>query len=127
LLEQTLPALHRVFSADPDHDAEPCARAFSWFHRGRLEIQLPAALGRKDRAVRALELAIAAVEAAGDAIEPAARARIDANARLALGRHWASAAETERARILFAQAASVDPEGTIGRVAEEETARLSAG
>src|SRR6185312_9712513 len=25
LLEQTLPALHRVFSADPEHDAEACA------------------------------------------------------------------------------------------------------
>ena len=127
LLEQTLPAMHRVFSADPEQDPEPCARAFAWFHRGRVEIQLPAALGRKDRAVRALEMALVTAEGAGEAIEPAARARIDANVRLALGRHWASAGEVDRARTLFTQAASVDPEGAIGRTAQEETATLEGG
>src|SRR5262249_17952571 len=31
LLEQAIPALHRVLSADPDGDAEPAARVFGWF------------------------------------------------------------------------------------------------
>jgi tetratricopeptide (TPR) repeat protein len=122
LLEQAIPALHRVFAADPERDPEPVGRAFGWFHRGRVELALPAVLGRADRGVASLEKALATLEAAGSAIEPAAHARIGANARLALGRHWMAAGDETRARALLAAAAAVDPDGMIGRAAREEAA-----
>jgi DNA-binding transcriptional MerR regulator/tetratricopeptide (TPR) repeat protein len=122
LLEQAIPAVHRVFAADPERDPEPCARAFGWFHRGRLELQLPAVLGRKERALLSLEKALAVIGASGDAIEPAVRARIGANARLALGRHWMGAGDEARARALLDEAAAVDPDGPIGRAARGESA-----
>ena len=121
LLEQAIPALHRVFSADPDRDREPVARAFGWFHQGRVELALPPVLGRAQRGVAALEKAIAA--AGNDEIEPAARARIGGNARLALGRYWMAAGDAEHARALLGDAAAQDPEGMLGRVAREEMAR----
>jgi DNA-binding transcriptional MerR regulator len=123
LLEQAIPALHRVFSTDPDRDAELVGRAFGWFHRGRLELALPAVLGRSERGVASLERALGVLEVAGDAIEPAARARIGANVRLSLGRHWAGAGDKARARGLLEAAAQADPEGTLGRTAREEMAR----
>ncbi len=122
LLEQAVPALHRVFAADPDRDPEPLARAFGWFHRGRVELALPAVLGRTDRGLASLEKALSTLDAADPAVEPAARARIRANAHLALGRHWLAAGDEARARALLAEAAAVDPEGLIGRSAREETA-----
>lgn len=118
LLDQTVPALHRVFSVDPDRDPEPIARAFGWFHRGRVELSLPPVIGRTERGVASLEKALRA--AAEDGIEPAARARIVGNAQLALGRHWKAAGEAARARALLEEAATADPEGTIGRIAREE-------
>jgi len=122
LLEQAIPALHRVFEADPDRDPEPLARASGWFHRGRVELSLPAVLGRTDRGLASLERALAALDSGGDAIEPAARARLAANVRLLLGRHWMAAGDEARARRLLEEAAAVDPEGLIGRTALEETA-----
>jgi DNA-binding transcriptional MerR regulator len=121
LLEEAVPALHRVFTADPSRDAAPMAQAFGWFHRGRLELALPAVLGRGERGIASLERALRLL---GEDVEPAARARIGANARLALGRHHASAGARDRARALFEEARAVDPEGPIGRVAEEELARV---
>ncbi len=125
VLEQAVPALHRVFSADPDQDPEPSARAFGWFHRGRVELSLPPVLGRAERGLASLEKALAALETEGSAVEPAARARIQANAKLALGRHWLAGGDAERgrARALLEEAAAVDPEGMIARVAEEEISR----
>jgi DNA-binding transcriptional MerR regulator len=127
LLDQAIPALHWVFSADPDRDPEPVARAFGWFHRGRLELSLPPVLGRSARGVASLEKALAAL--AEPDIEPAARARIGANARLALGRHWlmsSDPAALERARHLLREAAAEDPEGMIARVAAEEARGVPA-
>ncbi len=121
LLEQAIPALHRVFSADPDKDPEPVGRAFAWFHRGRVELSLPPVLGRTERGLDSLEKALATLQTAGDGIEPAAAARIAANARLALGRHWMAAGDVPRARRLLEEAAAVDPEGPIGRLVVEET------
>jgi DNA-binding transcriptional MerR regulator/tetratricopeptide (TPR) repeat protein len=120
VLEQAIPALHRVFSADPASDPEPAAQAFGWFHRGRVELALPAVLGRGEQGLRSVEEALRILCAAGDAIEPAARARIGANARLSLGRHWMAAGETRRARALLEEAAAADPEGMIAEVAREE-------
>jgi DNA-binding transcriptional MerR regulator len=118
LLEQAIPALHRVFSADPGRDPEPVARAFGWFHQGRVELAVPRVLGRAERGVAALEKAIAA--AASDEIEPAARARIAGNALLALGRHRMAEGDTGHARRLLGDAAAHDPEGMLGRIAREE-------
>jgi DNA-binding transcriptional MerR regulator/tetratricopeptide (TPR) repeat protein len=120
LLEEAIPAIHRVISADPDRDPEPLAQAFGWFHRGRLELALPAVLGRSGRGIAALERALGLVEAHPDAIEPAARVRIGANARLALARHHAASGDRERAGVLFEEAARMDPSGAIGRSAREE-------
>jgi tetratricopeptide (TPR) repeat protein len=120
LLEQAIPALHRVLSADPERDPEPAARVFGWFHRGRVELALPAVLGRKDRGVAALERALAALAEAGGALDAAAKARVEANARLALGRHWLSAGDEARGKALLAEAAAMDPEGPIARMAREE-------
>jgi DNA-binding transcriptional MerR regulator len=122
LLDQAIPALHRVLSADPDADPEPIARAFGWFHRGRLELSLPSVLGRSARGVASLERALGAVASEPD-IEPAAKARIAANARLALGRHFMTSvdpAAIARAQNLLGDAAAEDPEGMIGKVAREE-------
>jgi hypothetical protein len=123
LLEQAIPALHRVFSTDPDQDADLVGRAFGWFHRGRLELALPAVLGRTERGLASLERALGVLDTAGAAIEPAAHARIGANARLALGRYWAQAGDEVRARGLLEGAAQADPEGMLGRAAREEMTR----
>jgi DNA-binding transcriptional MerR regulator len=121
LLEEAIPALRRVFTADPAADAEPVAQAFGWFHRGRLELAVPAVLGRGERGIASLEQALRLL--ADEGIEPAARARIGANARLSLGRHHAAAGARDRARALFEEARRLDPDGPIGRVAEEDLGR----
>ena len=54
------------------------------------------------------------------AIEPACRARIAANARLSLGRYYASIGDVRRARAVLELAAAVDPEGPIGDAVREE-------
>jgi DNA-binding transcriptional MerR regulator len=122
LLEEGIPALHRVFAADPARDPEPIAQAFGWFHRGRLELAVPAVLGRGERGIASLGQALRLL--ADEGIEPAARARIGANARLSLGRWHAADGARDRARALFEEARQVDPEGPIGRVADEDLARL---
>jgi DNA-binding transcriptional MerR regulator len=122
VLEQAVPALHRVFVADPDADAEPVARAYGWFHRGRVELALPPVLGRTGRGLASLEKALGAVEAYPE-LEPAARARIRANALLALGRHFLSNGEVARGTSLLQQAAAEDPSGPVSRAVREETAQ----
>jgi DNA-binding transcriptional MerR regulator len=117
LLEAGIPALNRVFSVDPERDPEPAARAFGWFHRGRLELALPAVLGRRERGLASLARALQILDDAPDAIEPAARVRLGANARLALARHHAGAGDEARARQLLAAAAAMDPDGAIAQVA----------
>lgn len=124
LLDEAIPALHRVMTADVESDPEPVARAFGWFHRGRLELALPAVLGRKARGAAALERAIAIVEEHAAAIEAVARVRIAGNAMLFLGRHHAAAGAVERARSELEKAAGMDREGAIGRMAREELAAI---
>jgi DNA-binding transcriptional MerR regulator/tetratricopeptide (TPR) repeat protein len=123
LLEAGIPALSRVFAADPDRDPEPVARAFGWFHRGRLELALPPVLGRRERGLASLGRALAVIDEAPEAIEPAARLRLGANARLALARSHAAAGETARARDLYEAAAAIDPGGPIADVVRAELAR----
>ena len=117
LLEAGIPALNRVFSVDPEGDPEPAARAFAWFHRGRLELALPAVLGRLERGLGSLARVLQILEDEPDAIEPAARLRLGANTRLALARHHAGAGDAEKARELLDAAAAMDPGGAIAQVA----------
>jgi len=135
LLERAVPAMHRLVRADPDSDPEPIAKALGSFYRGRVEIAMPAVLGRTRRGVALLERALVLVgeevddtqpRAAPLAIEPACRARIAANARLSLGRYHAGRGDVRRARAILERAASVDPDGAIGDAVREELLVRSA-
>ena len=154
LLERSVPAMHRLVCAEPESDPEPIARALGCFYRGRVEIAMPAVLGRQRRGVALLERALALVGEEADPliavtetgrfartsgsgggaapslhplpIEPACRARIAANARIALGRYYASHGDVRRARAILELAASVDPDGPIGDAVREELLVRSA-
>ncbi|MFO0591559.1 MAG: MerR family transcriptional regulator [Polyangiaceae bacterium] len=135
LLERSVPAMHRVVRAEPERDAEPMAQALGCFYRGRVEIAMPAVLGRQRRGVSLLARALALVgepvephqpaEPPPYPIDPACRARIAANARLLLGRYHASLGDPRRAKAILELAASVDPEGPIGEAVREELRRSS--
>lgn len=127
LLEAGIPALNRVFAADPDRDPEPAARAFGWFHRGRLELALPVVLGRREHGLASLERALRVLEEEADRLEPAARLRLGANVRLALARHHAATGDAARARALLEAAAAMDPGGPIADVARGELAAAISG
>jgi hypothetical protein len=122
VLEQAVPALHRVFAPDPNQDPEPIARAYGWFHRGRVELALPPVLGRTERGIASLQRALRAALELAD-VEPVAKTRIHANALLALGRHWMTRGEAARAAAFLEQAAAEDPAGPVSRAAREEIAR----
>jgi DNA-binding transcriptional MerR regulator len=118
VLEQAIPALHRVLAADPERDPEPLARAYGWFHHGRLELTMPPVLGRTERGLASMEKALRVVDSE-PAIEPAARARIRANALVALGRHWLQVGDVVRGTALLEKAAEEDPGGPVERVVRE--------
>ena len=130
LLERSVPAMHRLVHAEPERDVEPIAKALGCFFRGRVEIAMPAVLGRQRRGVAMLERALALVGEPVEphqpaspspySIDPSCRARIAANARLLLGRHHASLGDVRRARAILDLAASVDPDGAIGEAVREE-------
>ena len=136
LLERSVPAMHRMVRADPERDPEPIAKALGCFYRGRVEIAMPAVLGRQRRGLALLERALALVGEPVDpgipaapapySIEPACRARIAANARLILGRYHASLGDPRRARAILELAAAVDPDGAIGDAVREELLVRSA-
>lgn len=123
LLEAGIHALNRVFAADPDRDPEPAARAFGWFHRGRLELSLPAVLGRRERGIASLSRALSLVDMDPGGLDPAARLRLGANARLALARHHAAAGDRARAEVLLEAAAATDPGGPIAEAVRAERGR----
>jgi tetratricopeptide (TPR) repeat protein len=117
VLERAVPALHRLFAADPSADADPLASAWAFLRRGLVALALPAALGRRARAVRDLERALAVILGAPGRLHPAARARIEGNARLALGAALESAGRVAEAREQFSRARGIDPAGPIGQAA----------
>jgi tetratricopeptide (TPR) repeat protein len=117
VLEAGIPAINRVFAADPDRDAEPAARAFGWFHRGRLELALPAVLGRREHGLASLARALGQLDAEPDGIEAAARVRLAANIKLALARSHRADGDEERARELLDEAAALDPTGLVAAAA----------
>lgn len=93
-LERAVPGLHALLGTDPETDAEPVARALGWFHRARVELELPAVLGRRERALTGLDRAKEL--AAQPDIDPAARARIETNVELLRARHSVSPARAEQ-------------------------------
>jgi DNA-binding transcriptional MerR regulator len=117
VLEAGIPAFARVFTVDPDRDPEPAARAFGWFHRGRLELALPAVLGRRERGLASLDRVLRLLDGAPEGIEPAARVRLSANTRLALARAHAALGDLDRSRALLDEAAAMDPGGLIAAAA----------
>lgn len=125
LLEASMPALRQVACADPASDPDPLARLCGLFLQGRIDLMLPAAMGRRRRGAASLREALGlSRDAALAAAEPAACARVAGNAALLLGRHEAASGERAAARALFDEAASVDPEGLIGKAARAARAAL---
>jgi DNA-binding transcriptional MerR regulator/tetratricopeptide (TPR) repeat protein len=122
ILEEAVPALHRLVSANPDADP-PVARALGWFHRGRLELALPRVLGRAQRGEAAVERALAIADDAE--LDPFARARLAVNANVALARHRADGAPDE-ARALLEAALRLDPEGPVREIVRLEGAAIDA-
>lgn len=126
LLEEAVPALHRLVIAEPERAASIAERALGLFHRGRVELALPAVLGRKRRGAEALALSIALLSGEGGSeLDPAARALVSANAHLAYARYLAEEGDVIFARQHFEGAEAIDPGGPIGSVAREELALLA--
>jgi DNA-binding transcriptional MerR regulator len=117
LLERAVPALHRLFCAEPGSDADPLASALAYLRRGLIGFALPAVLGRGERTAADLSGALRVVLSAPGRVHPAARARIEGNARLVLGRQLAAQGLSDRAREELARARDVDPAGPIGLAA----------
>jgi DNA-binding transcriptional MerR regulator len=123
LLDEAVPSLARLLGADPERDAPIEARVLGLLHRGRVEVALPAVLGRGARGRATLERALAAIEGReGEALEPLARARVAVNARLFLGRHHLVDGRVDEARREFEQAIAVDPDGPIAAAVRAELA-----
>jgi DNA-binding transcriptional MerR regulator len=113
-LEELVPALHRLASALPDQDADPLASACAFHRRGQIGLALPRVLGRQLRAVSDLERALEVVLAAPGRIEAAARARLEGNARLALGRWYLSQGNRDQALTHLERARAIDTSGPLG-------------
>lgn len=118
LLELAVPALSRIFSATPGTDADPLAASLASLRRGLIGLALPKSLGRTERAEGDLEHAITVVASAPGRLHPAARARIEANARLALGRSWLLRGREADGREQLGRARAIDASGPIGEAAE---------
>jgi DNA-binding transcriptional MerR regulator len=116
-LEHSVPALHRLFSADPSRDADPLASAFAHLRRGMVGLALPPAFGRAERAEQDLERALGVLLSAPGRVHPALVARIEGNARLALGRARLGSSRDAEARVELQRAQEIDPAGPIGDAA----------
>jgi DNA-binding transcriptional MerR regulator len=117
VLDRIVPALHRLAAATPERDADPLASASAFYHRGRLGLALPRVVGRHAQAAADLERALEVLVAAPGRIDPAARARLEGNARLALGRWRAAAGDPPGALEQIRRARAIDPRGPIGQAA----------
>jgi DNA-binding transcriptional MerR regulator len=119
-LEELVPALHRLASAVPDQDADPLASACAFHRRGQIGLVLPRVLGRQLRAVSDLVRALEVVLASPGRIEAAARARLEGNARLALGRWYRSQGNRDQSRLHLERARAIDTSGPLGVAALAE-------
>ncbi len=122
-LETAVPALHRLFSARPERDADPLASALGLLRRGLIATQLPRALGKRESGLRDLDHALEVVIGAPGRIHPALRARIEGNARLSRGRALFEEGRSSDARLELQRAAEADPDGPIGEAAESLAAQ----
>jgi DNA-binding transcriptional MerR regulator len=118
VLERSVPALHRLFAADPGADADPLASAWAFLRRGLVVLALPRALGRTSSAERDLEQALSVVGSAPGRLHEAVRARIEGNARLRLGERWLALGRSSDAAEQLARARDLDPIGPIGQRAD---------
>jgi tetratricopeptide (TPR) repeat protein len=116
-LEGAVPALHRMFAALPERDADPLASGFAFLRRGLVAMALPSALGKRERGLDDLEHALEVVIGAPGRVHAAARARIEGNARVALGRALLLRGRHHEARSELRRAAELDPGGPIGHAA----------
>jgi DNA-binding transcriptional MerR regulator len=117
-LEGAVPALHQLFAAHPERDADPLASACAFVRRGLIAMALPRALGKAELGISDLEHALEVVIAAPGRVHPAARARIEGNARLSLGRALLSRGRASEALRELRRASEIDPDGPIGHAAE---------
>ena len=108
-LDEGVAALRALVASDPVAEPDAWARSLAWFHRGRLELALPAFLGRGARG----EAAIAESLRLADALDPAARARLELNAELALARACLERGDAEGAARHGDAAVALDPEGPV--------------
>jgi DNA-binding transcriptional MerR regulator len=122
--EQFVPALHRLASAKPDQDADPLAAAVAFHRRGQIKLLLPRVLKRRGNPSADLERALEVVLGSPGRIDVAARARLEGNARLSLGRLRALDGQHRQAFEQLERARSIDPLGPIGTAALDEVARL---
>jgi DNA-binding transcriptional MerR regulator len=122
--EQFVPALHRLSAADPEQDADPLAAAVAFHRRGQIRLLLPRILGRSKGAEADLQRALEVVIGSPGRIAADARARLEGNARLSLGRLHGQSGNRELALPLLERARAIDPEGPIGLAALEEMRKL---
>ena len=121
-IDEVVPVLHRLANLHPEQEADPLASACAFYRRGLVGLSLPRVLGRHGLAIDDLERCIEVLVAAPGRIDASARARIEGNARLMVGRwHAASGGLASAARELE-RARSIDPSGPIGAAAEAAAA-----
>ncbi len=123
-IDEAVPVLHRLASVRPGEDADPLASSSAYFRRGLVGLGLPRILGRHGHAVRDLEQSVDVLAAVPGRIDGGARARIEGNARLALGRWFRSEGDAIRAARELERARAADPLGPLGRVAGTELEEL---
>lgn len=116
VIEPVIAALQHVVSARPEAEPEADARALAFHRAGRVELALPAVLGRRARGVALLGLALEH----GEAASPLVRAHVLGNASLALAEALDATPRMSQASALRARAVAVDPEGPIGRAGQRE-------
>jgi DNA-binding transcriptional MerR regulator len=123
-LEAIVVELRRLASAAPEKDADPLASAYAFLLRGQIGLKLPRVLGRELSATGDLERALEVVLAVPGRVEPGARAHLEGNARLALGRWLAAHADLAAARAELERARATDPLGPLGVAAHEALDQL---
>lgn len=111
VIEPVVAALGHVVAARPLEEPEADARALAFHRAGRVELALPAVLGRRDRGVALLGLALEH----GERASPLVRAHVLANASLALAEALDADGRMGEASELRGRAVALDPGGPIGR------------
>lgn len=122
LIDGAVRALSYVVNARPLDERDADARALAAYRRGRVELALPAVLGRRAQGKAMLRESVAW---ASEASLPL-RAFIIGNGALALGRAAAAEGSREEARIWLEQAALVDPNGPLAEASRQALSDLES-